>query len=350
MKQAAIQLLQEDCARVVQEHLADLDLLSNATLLVTGGTGFIGGWISELVCHLNDHHRKHIKLKLLARDRARFQARLPHLALKPYVEFLQGDVRDIVDTPKDVNYIIHAAGNPDNRAHTTNPMGTMITIADGTRALIQAAERAADLRMILNVSSGNIYGGQPRELTKLPETYAGAPLCGTAESAYAEAKRFAETLMTAARSQARLPVLTVRPFAFLGAYQPLDAPWAVNTFINDALQKRPIRVLGDGQTIRSLMYGADMALWLLVMLVQGKTGQVYNLGSDTGITLEALARRVAAHFQPCPEVVLNASLSRNIPTSVLVPDTSAAQRDFNLKIRTDLDTAIQQTLRWYQSQ
>ena len=350
MKQAAIQLLQEDCARVIPEHLADLDLLTNATLLITGGTGFMGSWIAELVCHLNEVHKKNIRLKLLARDRARFQLRLPHLAAKPYVEFLQGDVRDIVDTPKDLNYIIHAAGNPDNRAHTTNPMGTMITIADGTRALIQAAERAAELRMILNVSSGNIYGGQPSDLAKLPETFAGAPLCGTAESAYAEAKRFAETLMTAARSQARLPVLTVRPFAFVGAYQPLDAPWAVNTFLNDALQKRPIRVLGDGQTVRSLMYGADMALWMLVMLVRGKTGHVYNLGSDTGTTLEALARRVASQFQPCPEVVLNASLSRAIPTSRLVPDTSAAQRDFGLKLQTDLDTAIQRTLRWHQTQ
>lgn len=350
MKLAAIQLLQEDCARVVQDHLLDLDLLSDATLFVTGGTGFMGGWISELVCHLNDHHHKHIKLKLLARDRARFLQKLPHIAAKPYVEFFQGDVRDIVDIPRDVNYIIHAAGNPDNRAHTTNPMEMMITIADGTRALLQAAERASDLRMVLNVSSGNIYGGQPRDLGKLPENFTGAPVCGAVESAYAEAKRFAETLVTAARNQARLPVLTVRPFAFLGAYQPLDAPWAFNTFLNDVLQKRPIRVMGDGKTVRSLMYGADMALWLLVMLVQGKTGHVYNLGSDAGITLEALARRVASLFQPCPEVVLNASLSRNIPTSILVPDTHAAEGDFNLKIRTDLDTAIRQTLRWHQSQ
>jgi len=350
MKQVAIQLLQEDCARVAQDHLTDLDLLSDATVFMTGGTGFMGGWISELVCHLNEHHHKHIKLKLIARDRARFLQRLPHIAAKPYVEFLQGDARDIVDTPRDANYIIHAAGNPDNRAHTTNPMETMITIADGTRALLQAAERAPDLRMILNVSSGNIYGGQPPHLDRLPENFTGAPLCGAVESAYAEAKRFAETLVTAARNQVRLPVLTVRPFAFLGAYQSVEAPWAFNTFLSDVLQKRPIRVLGDGQTVRSLMYGADMALWLLVMLVRGKTGRVYNLGSDSGVTLESLARRVAAQFQPCPEVVLNAALSRNIPTSMLVPDTHAAETDFNLKIRTDLDTAIGHTLRWYQAQ
>ena len=348
MKQAAIQLLQDDCARVIQEHIADLDLLRDATLLVTGGSGFMGGWIAEMVCHLNDVHRKNIRLKVLARNRARFQERLPHIAAKPYVEFIQGDLRDLVDLPRDVNYIVHAAGDPDNRTHSTNPVGTMINIADGTRALVQAAERVSDLRMMLNVSSGNIYGGQPAELARIPESYQGAPACGAAESTYAEAKRYAETLMTAARCQSRLPILIVRPFAFVGAYQPVDAPWAVNTFINDALQKRPIRVLGNGQTVRSLLYGADMALWLLVMLVRGKTGQIYNLGSDTGVTVETVARLVAAQSQPRLEVLLNAAPSRNIPTSTLVPDTSAAARDFGLKALTDLDTAIQHTLKWHQ--
>ncbi|MDP2751850.1 MAG: NAD(P)-dependent oxidoreductase [Rhodocyclaceae bacterium] len=348
MKQAAIQLLQEDCSRVIQEHMNDLDLLSDTTLLVTGGSGFMGSWIAELVCHLNDVHRKNIHLKVLARDFVRFQERLPHIAAKPYVEFLQGDLRDIVDVPKNVNYIIHAAGNPDNRAHTTNPMGTMIAIAEGTRALIQAAELASDLRMILNVSSGNVYGGQPAELDRIPESYAGAPSCGTTESAYAEAKRYAETLMTAARSQCRMPVLTVRPFAFAGAYQPLDAPWAFNTFMHDALQNLHNRELGEGKKVRSLLSGDVMDLRMQVMLVRGKTGSVYNLGSGQGVSLETMARRVAAQFQPHPEVVLNASLSRNIPSSILVPDTSTAERDFGLRVLTDLDAAILQTLKWHQ--
>ncbi|MCE1229468.1 MAG: NAD-dependent epimerase/dehydratase family protein [Firmicutes bacterium] len=344
----AVQLLQEDCARVAEHDAGGLDALRDSHLLVTGGSGFMAGWIAEMVCHLNEHRRMQIRLSLLARNRTQFQDRLPHIASKPYVTFLQGDVRDIVDLPKDVNFVLHAAGSPDNRNHTTNPIGTMITIADGTRALIQAAERAANLRMILNVSSGNIYGRQPSSLERIPENYAGAPACGGVESAYAEAKRYAETLMTAARSQSRLPVQTVRPFAFLGAYQPLDAPWAINTFLNDALQKRPIRVMGDGQTVRSLLYGADMALWVLTILARGRTGHAYNLGSNQGISLESLARKVSSHLQPSPEVILNAALSRNVPTSILVPDTQAAERDFGLRVLTDLDTAIQRTLKWHQ--
>ena len=94
---------------------------------------------------------------------------------------------------------------------------------------------------------------------------------------------------------------------------------------------------------------SDMALWLLVMLVRGKTGQIYNLGSDVGVTVEAVARIVAAQSQPRLEVLLNASHSRSIPTSILIPDTSAAARDFGLKVITDLDTAIQHALKWHQT-
>jgi len=98
----------------------------------------------------------------------------------------------------------------------------------------------------------------------IPESFVGAPVCSSASSVYAEAKRYAETLCSAARSQAQLPTITVRPFSFVGPFHAVDKPWAVDNFIDDALQGSPIRVLGDGQTVRSYMYGADLAFWLSV--------------------------------------------------------------------------------------
>jgi len=141
-------------------------------------------------------------------------------------------------------------------------------------------------------------------------------------------------------------VVTLRPFAFLGAYQPLDGPWAVNNFMNDALSERSIRILGDGKTVRSLMYGADMALWILKIMAQTRTGRVYNLGSDEGISLDRLALLVAKQFGE-PEIVLNASMAGAVPRSVLVPDISLAKRDFGLSLYTNIETAIERTIRWH---
>ncbi len=67
----------------------------------------------------------------------------------------------------------------------------------------------------------------------------------------------------------KLPVVTARPFAFIGPYQGLDKPWAVNNFLRDALLGVPIRILGDADTVRSYMYPSDMAFWLLAILAEG---------------------------------------------------------------------------------
>ena len=78
-----------------------------------------------------------------------------------------------------------------------------------------------------------------------------------------ESKRYAEVLAQCAISETKLPVVTLRPFAFVGPYQSLDLPWAVTDFIRDSLAGGPIRIMGDGSTVRSLMYAADFAFGVL---------------------------------------------------------------------------------------
>jgi dTDP-glucose 4,6-dehydratase len=350
MEGSATDITRADCARVIPSVLDRLGGLDGASLLVTGGTGYFGSWIAEAVAYLNDVQNKKVKLYLVARDKERFETKLGHLAKKPYVSFIRCDVRSLSEMPKDVNYVIHAASNPDFRFHSSNPIETMTTISQGTEAVLRAVDRVSDLRMFLNVSSSSVYSGQVAMNQALPESFDGRTLAGIARVPFAEAKRYAEALCAQARMAARIPIVTVRPFTFLGAYQDLDAPWAINNFMRDALAKRPIRILGDGQTVRSFMYGADLAAWLLVILVRAKSGQTYNVGSATGYPLLEVARKVAAQVEPTPDVVTNASLTGSVPNSCLLPDTAAAQRDFGLQSITSLDLAIERTIAWYKRQ
>ena len=78
------------------------------------------------------------------------------------------------------------------------------------------------------------------------EKYRGAPLCNSITSVYAEVKRCAETLCTAYSSQYKVPIVIIRPFAFIGPYQFLDKPWAINNFLRDGIAGGPIRILTDG--------------------------------------------------------------------------------------------------------
>jgi nucleoside-diphosphate-sugar epimerase len=340
-----VEQLHGEVDAVLAGRVEQLAPLRRATLVVTGGTGFLGTWLAELVARLNDRHGFGAQVVLVARSTDRFKLACPHLAAREDVRALKADVRHMFEVPKETSFLVHAAANPDNRFHATNPIETMTVIGEGTSSILRAADRCSDLRMFVNVSSGLVTGSQPMDLERIPESHPGAPAAGSVSSAYAEAKRYAETLCAAARSQGRIPLVIARPFAFIGPYQSLDSPWAINNFVRDALRGDAIRVFGDGQTVRSYMYATDMAFWILRLATAGTSGLVYNVGSPDGVTLESAARLVSNHFTPRPEIRL-----RTAPTAAqrsrFVPDVSLAAKSLGLAVTVGLDEAIERTVRW----
>lgn len=339
--------IREQCALVVSDATA-LAPLRGTSVLITGGTGFMGTWLTELLTHLNDHHDFGVEINLLSSQAETFRARVPHLAGRSDVTLLQRDIRSVVDLPEELNYIIHAAASPDTRLHASDPLRVMQVISQGTAAVLEAATRLPDLRKFVNVSSGLIYGAQPHEMPGVAERYVGGLDCASVSMAYAEAKRFGETLCAGYRSQHRLPIVGARPFAFVGPYQLLDRPWAINNFIRDGIKGGPIRIQGDGRTVRSYMYGSDMAWWMLNILVRAAPGQIFNVGSPQEISLHQLAERISAYFQWRPEIMLNVAAERSPPPSRFVPDVSLARDSLGLSLTVNLDTAIQRAVTWYQ--
>lgn len=321
--------------------------IKNDVVVITGGTGFVGTWLAGLIAFLNDYHQFNTQVILVARNIESFKVTRPHLAARPDIKLVSADIRHYSDLPMDTNWIIHAAASPDNRLHATQPLETMSVIANGTYSILRAAERCSNFKMLLNLSSGLIYGAQPMQQQNMHESYAGAPKCATVTSAYAEAKRYAETLCAASRSQARMPVVIARPFAFIGPYQSLERPWAINNFINEALCGKTIRILGDGNTVRSYLYASDMAYWLLAMLARGESGEIFNLGSDEAIDLKSLAAVISQKCVSKPNVQL--STAGNHPqTSRFIPDLTFAETRLKLKRTVDLHTALEKTIKWHQ--
>jgi dTDP-glucose 4,6-dehydratase len=342
-------MVRDDCRRVLDKQLTGLDALREGVLLVTGGTGFMGTWLAEMVAYLNDHHHFAVRLMLMSSRASSLAERVPYLAQRSDVELIDQDVVNLVELPEDATWVIHAAGDPDSRSHATDPLRTFRTIVRGTDAVLQAASRLASLRKVLHVSSGLVYGAQPRDLPCLSEDYVGSVDCATPGQAYAEAKRAAETLCASYRTQMRLPIVTARPFAFLGPYQRLNRPWAANNFIRDALRGGPIRIQGDGQSIRSYMHPADMAVWLLTILARGPSGSTYNVGSSEGVTLLNLARQIV-DFCPEPVKVITRTLGSNAPRATnLVPDVTRARETLGLEIKINLDATLRSVMPWYRA-
>lgn len=345
MNQVSINSTRLDCQRILNGREKELGTLRKSSLVVIGGTGFVGSWIAEMIATLNDEYQFETRLTLISRSTEQFASRLPHLASRADIHLIKSDVRQLGQFPMDADWVIHAAANPDVRSHATNPLDTASVIVEGTMSVMRTAERLGSLKKLLYLSSGLVCGAQAESKNGIAENAQGAP-APEASFMYPNAKRFAETLCSAARAQSRIPVLVARPYSFIGPYQSLDTPWAQTTFLSDALRGKVIRVLGDGQVVRSYLYGSDAAFWFLKILIAGQSGDVVNVGSPVGITLQDLAQTVAKNFEPSPDIMFNTS-PRSGRSAQLLPDTTHAQKLYGLSVFTPLDQAITLTAQWH---
>ncbi len=334
-------IISEDC-NIIFSSLGDkLEKLNNSSVYVTGGSGFLGSWVYEIINFLNLSLSYNIKLYLLDR-----KPKPEYIALSKNIEYLQADVRSISDIPEDVNYIIHAASSPDSKFNSINPLETMTSITEGTTSILHVASRLSDLKNFLFVSSSDIYSHSNQD--SISEDSAGVPFNLSTGSFHSEAKRYAEMICGAARNEVRMPITTIRPFTFCGPYQSLDAPWAINNFINDIINDREIKILGDGSTLRSYMYGSDFAAWCLVIMLEGQSGEIFNVGSNDAISLLDLAKKVSDNSFKKPNILTNTSLTESISSGNLVPSILKAQDRFKLSIYTSIDEAINKSIRWYE--
>lgn len=320
--------------------------LARQHLAVTGGTGFLGTWIAELVAALNDQYQLGITLDLYARNISEWQQKYPHLATRQDIRLRSQDVRSSFEFARNTNYVIHAAGIPNNRVHASDPLRVFQTTVYGIHNALEAASQLDGLRRFVNVSSC-LVAGAPQQPGPLHESDSYPLPSGQLHTVYAEAKRAAETAAAIFRSQYRLPLSTVRPFTLTGAYQELDRPWAINNFLRDVLTGSEIRIHGDGSARRSYLYGADAAWWTLAALVKGVDGEVYNLGSATPVSHNELVRLIGELVAPRPRVSLNTAPNRLQRDDDLYPDLAFTMRRLGVQETLPLEQTIDKAYRWF---
>ncbi|MES2264496.1 MAG: NAD(P)-dependent oxidoreductase [Pseudomonadota bacterium] len=320
--------------------------LTRQHIAVTGGTGFLGSWIAEMVAALNDQYHLGITLDLYARNISEWPHKYPHLAGRRDIRLRSQDVRSSFEFAKETNYVIHAAGIPNNRVHASDPLRVHQTTVAGIGNALEAASQLDGLRRFLNVSSCLVAGTPQRPGALGEHDYFPLP-AGQLHTVYADAKRAAEMVAAIYRSQYRLPLSTIRPFTLTGAYQELDRPWAINNFLRDVLTSGDIRIHGDGSARRSYLYGSDAAWWCLAALVKGTDGAVYNLGSATPVTHNELVKLIGERVAPRPRVTLNTLPNRQHRDDDLYPELGATEHALGVRQTCPLEQTIDKTYRWF---
>jgi len=319
-----------------------------ARIFVTGGTGFVGTWLTESLLWCNWRLDLGMRAVLLTRDPERFRARSPHLADDPAVTLLAGDATGFILPDGGFDLAVHAATEAQFAPTTAEPTAALDRDVVATRRVLDFA-RERGVRKVLFTSSGAVYGKQPPELSHVTEDYTGAPSTTDTGAAYGFGKRMSEYLCACYSQVFGMEATIARLFAFIGPHLPLDSNYAAGNFLRDAIAGGPIAVGGDGTPYRSYLYAADLAVWLWTILFCGQAVRPYNVGSAEAISIAELARTIAREVAPDAEIRIAKHPVPGAPAPRYVPSTARAESELGLRVWVPLDEAIRRTRDWHRS-
>lgn len=318
----------------------DVTKLQGAHIFITGGTGFIGKWLVEMLLAADRAFTLNLNFTLLTRN--------PEHAIKSNsiledqrISVIKGDIRQLPWPNGNYTHFIHAAADT-SLAGLKDHYGTIETIVDGTRNYLSFIKSHSP-ESVLFLSSGAVYGDIPYN-EPANENKTTSPSAWKISSSYGLAKLLAEHYCFLGHKTYNLPIKVARCFTFLGPYFPLEGHYAICNFIRDALEKRNIVVQGSGQAVRSYLYAADLAVWLLKILLHDSS-DIFNVGSDIAISIKDLAHKVSQTLSAGGVQVLGKDDASY--HDFYVPNTDHAKSVLGVNETTSLEEAILRTATWY---
>jgi UDP-glucose 4-epimerase len=255
---------------------------------ITGGAGFIGSHLSELL--LRQGHRV-VALDDLSTGRRSNIAAIENNTNYRIIEGTVENEKLVGELVREADAVFHLASAVGVQLIVDEPVRTIRTTIHGTEVVLESAYRAGG-KPVLITSSSEVYGkGSRVPFSEEDDVVMGA----TRHSrwCYAYSKGVDEFLGFAYHKQFKLPVTIVRLFNTVGPRQVGMYGMVLPRFVEAALGGRAIQVYGDGKQTRCFCHVQDVVSALAKLMgAQSAVGDVYNLGSDQETSINALAQRV----------------------------------------------------------
>lgn len=260
--------------------------------LVTGGAGFIGSHLSELL--LSQGHDV-VVLDNLTSGRL---SNLKTVTNNPKFNFIQEDIRDLPSLQpafNGVDWVFHLAGLADIVPSIEMPAQYYSTNVTGTFNVLECARSCGAKRFVYAASSSS-YG--------IPDAYP------TPESSpikpqypYALTKHMGEELVRHWSQVYKLPTVSLRLFNVYGTRSRTTGAYGAvfGVFLAQKLKGRPFSVVGDGKQTRDFTYVTDVARAFLMAAESSISGEAMNVGSGNHYSVNRLVELLGGPIEYIPK-------------------------------------------------
>ena len=358
----ASDVVRADLEQILEAAEAEFAEIAGRRLLITGGAGFLGFYLVQAALAWNERCPTSDRIAVTVLDN--YVRGVPEwLEQRVHTDglrVLQHDIRQpLADDLGDFEYIVHAAGIASPIYYRQHPIETMDANVTGLRQLldrvVESRAKGHEALGFLFFSSSEIYGDPAPDAIPTPETYRGNVSCTGPRACYDESKRYGETLCVNFARQHGVPVAMARPFNNYGPGLKLTDRRVIPDLARDVLEGRDVTLLSDGAATRTFCYVADAVVGYYKVLVRGRPGEPYNIGTEApevsmaqlAETVVSLARELVGYPG---SVVYGASADSEYLVdnpSRRCPRIDKARQDLGYEPAVALEDGLERALRWY---
>jgi UDP-glucuronate decarboxylase len=303
-------------------------------VLVTGGAGFIGSHLCELLLNSGN------EVICLDNYFTGSKMNIVHLLDNPYFELIRHDVTMPLFVETDEIYNLACPASPVHYQY--NGIKTIKTSVMGAINTLGLAKRTKS--KILQASTSEIYGDP--EVHPQHEGYWGNVNTLGPRACYDEGKRCAETLFMNYHDQNKVRIKIARIFNTYGPKMDANDGRVVSNFINQALKGQDLTIYGDGSHTRSFQYVDDLLDGLIKLMdtPDNFTGPV-NLGNPVEFTIKSLAEKIIK-MTGSKSKITYLPLPPDDPRQ-RKPDITLALKELSWSPRVDLETGLAKTIEYF---
>lgn len=310
------------------------------TILVTGGTGFIGTNLTHRLISLGE------KVICLDNNYTGSQNNIKDLENHPNFSFINHDITKPLIIEKKIDQIYNLACPASPPAYQKDPVFTWKTSVFGIYNILELTKAHGNIP-ILHSSTSEVYGEPLVHPQK--EEYRGNVNPIGIRSCYDEGKRAAESLLFDYHRTFQVPVRIIRIFNTYGPYMdPYDGR-AVSNFIVQALMNLPLTIYGNGSQTRSFQYIDDLLDGMIKMInnPDSFTGPV-NLGNPTEFTIKELADLVLKLIPDSKSQIVFQKLPDDDPTH-RCPNITLAKEKLGWEPKIKLEEGLIKTIAYFKT-
>lgn len=329
----------EDLEFVSKNGESAFNQLRGQKILIIGSTSFVGMWVTEAILYADIKFNLGISITIISRNKQKTIERFGSFISSGKISPIYKSLQEVQKSELlGINQVVNLATLTDTSS------GDLQLIAN--IQMFQQFWSILDFNSVKNIlftSSGAVYGKNPENLIKLKEEDGARFNTGYKNLGYGLGKISSEFLGFQWAERDNVNFKVARLFSFSGAFLPLKGNYVIGNFINNVINNDPLLIKNPGKVYRSFLYGADMALWLWKILVEGNNS-VYNVGSDLEINTIELAQIVSEIYYSENRVqILKDNIGNN---ESYVPNIEKIKRELSLEIRYSLKESITKMINW----